>query len=224
MTEINMPAVFGDVIVSKEKFVIDNKGVKIQVDNRNNNFIFDCNDETITKFPQNGLLSIKSGGIIKKICKEIYVIQCSKKEFDINSYTTKMHFDSSWGNASVDIKIPYTISYKIDEDNIEKFVNFIIKNVNSRMIGYNSILEPLEPIVNNIIKNTVGSSGIYAIEDLETDLIDLELDITDKLNNDRKIKDIGILVKKISLQIADDYIHRSEKKHIQRNNMIISKR
>ena len=176
--------------------------------------------DSIYKLPMSGVACSKSGLFNKQSLKEITVIQCSKKIFSTKGYTTKMHFDSSYANASVDIKVPYDISFTVNENKIEEFIRFVFDLSPKKNIDFNYVYENIAQQVNNSIKRVIGDSGIYIIEDLETSVKELEEEIISELNSSIVAENHRLFFVKISLQIIDDYMHRQEKKHVQHNKYL----
>lgn len=221
MATIKLNTIIGDCIAKKETYLIDKTGLTIEYNNSKEHcYLKNENLDSIYKLPKDGVACSKAGLFNKQSLKEITVIQCSKKTFTTKGYTSKMHFDSSYGNASVDIKVPYDISFKVNENKLEEFIKFVFDLSPKKNIDFNDVYENIEKQVNNIIKRVIGNSEIYIIEDLETSVKEIEEEIISELNSSIVAENYGVFFVKISIQLVDDYMHRQEKKRVQHNKYL----
>lgn len=221
MAKIKLNLISGDCITKKVTYTIDKTGLIIEC-NRSKEYCYLKNNklDTLNALPTDGIVCEKVGLFKKQPLTEITVIQCSKREFSTKGFTGKMHFDSGYSNAITDIKIPFEISFKIDSNNVEKFIDYAYNNSYKNNIDFNDLYEGLELHVNNAIKEVIGESGIYSIEDLETNSLEWGEEILEVLNNSKKVTSTGLIFTNISIQIVDDMMHRAEKKRVQHNKIL----
>lgn len=219
MSKIEISSVNGDCVFKKNIYLVDKSGLSVIFNgDRNYVYIQQDNINEIYKLPDTEVVVPKAKIFQKQQIKEVTIMQCSKRGFSAKGFTSKMHFDSTYSNASIDIKMPYDIVFNIED--VEQFILFADNFFKKKSVDYLEVFEYVELDINNIIKNVVGNSGIYVIEDLETNTLELEEEIIKLINGSDKIKKIGLHFEKITIQIVDDYEHRLEKKIVQKNKQL----
>lgn len=221
MSIIEVNPLFGDCIAKKEMCRVDKSGLVVKVKQIDSCcYVEDTETNLIIPLKSNGEVYPRQGIFSKNKDKNYIIYLLSKKAFYSQGFTTKMHFDSNYNNVSVDINIPYDISFKVDSSQIPSFIRYAFSLYSGVTIDYELIYNSLAPYINTAIKKSIGNSGIYTIEDLETAVELLNRDVKNEINIMMTNYGYGIQITNVNLQIIDDYEHRQEKKRVEHNKVL----
>lgn len=224
MVYYNIKAHMNDTILTSEKINVTKDGLSIKSFQSGIACLYRKeNSNLLLEVPINREIYPKVGFFQRRKHKDFFVeIFCvNTRVFPVKGLTSKMHFDATQSYRSVDLPIIYDIYFKVDPKNVDVFVEFAKKNFFGNAINYEEVSQNLTPIINSYIKKGIGDSEIYVVEDLETEMEEVEQAIVRNLNNSHDLKSRGILIDSIKIDVKDDFMARKEKKLIQGNKEII---
>lgn len=220
MEIVTKTGLFGNSFFERKERTVPKGGLCVKKPLGGDFFIYDGSDGLIhdsSEYP-GGVVSFKKAD--KKAEKNIEVVFVNTSPVACQGSVPVSAFDDG---DSVDWLVAYDVDIAYSAGRAEQFMKFILGNhLLNGMAGY--VFPKLALCVESVIKEVIGSRDEEAVEKINADNLRIAGEVLSRLNSvGGGLYDYGFTATKFSFNVADDYMHREEKKRIQRNRRITGK-